>query len=206
MEISDFKIVRCCGRGKSFNLYCFNYTTTSVGKQDLIRNPQFPRTNPFAHSIRLYAFKVDDVSVASRIQNVERMSARADDFFTVYTDMIPLFGRITEQPCNRFIRLLARLFVVCKHLVSDFDFLYRLQPRCRQDKRSHNKTLSRSLTFSCPRRNLASLRQRAIRRFRRIDTRADKCKHAASAASAVPAVVCFRQKSYSNFSGGFSTN
>ncbi len=206
MEISDFKIVRCCGRGKSFNLYCFNYTTTSVGKQDLIRNPQFPRTNPFAHSIRLYAFKVDDVSVASRIQNVERMSARANDFFTVYADVIPLFRFVAEKPCNRFIRLLTRLFVIRKHFIADFDFLDLLQSCSRQDKRPRNKALSGRLTFSCSCRYFASLRQRTIRRFRRIDARADKRKHAASAASAVPAVVCFRQKSYSNFSGGFSTN
>ena len=44
--------------------------------------------------------------------DIERMTAGANYFFSVDMNVIPFFRFVAEEPYNRFIRLFARFFVI----------------------------------------------------------------------------------------------
>ena len=77
------------------------------------------------------------------------MTCRTNNVLFVDVYVVPLVRFVAEQACNLFVGLFARLLVVRKYFVPDFDVLYRFQPAVRFYKSAFAETLAVGASVSC---------------------------------------------------------
>ena len=108
------------------------YCASSVGKEYILSHLQ-----------------VLDSNKRFKVSNVERMTCRTNNVLFVDVYVIPLIRFVAEQTSYLFVGLFARMLVVGKDFVPDFDVLYRFQPAVRFYKSSFAEALAVGASVSC---------------------------------------------------------
>ena len=84
-----------------------------------------------------------------QVRNVERVTSSTNDVLFVDVYMVPLVRFVVEQMGYFFVGLFARMLVVGKDFVPDFDVLYRFRSVVRFNKSSFAEAFAVGACLSC---------------------------------------------------------
>ena len=132
MEISDFEVI-----GGLWSIivdipYGFDYTISSIGKQDFLANFQLRCSYP-----------------RFRFGKIILVPGRRDNFCAVYRHSRPLRTLVSEESENRLVSLCPRLFVAGKDSIAHFDFFDWFQSLFRFNKRTFFEALEALYDIAC---------------------------------------------------------
>ena len=93
--------------------------------------------------------QVLDSNKRFQVGNIERVTSSTNNILLIDVNMVPLVRFVAEQTSYLFVGLFARMLVVGKDFVTDFDVLYRFQPAVRFYESSFTEALAVGACISC---------------------------------------------------------
>ena len=84
-----------------------------------------------------------------QVGNIERVTSSTNNILLIDVNMVPLVRFVAEQMGCFFVGLFARMLVVRKYFVTDFDVLYRFRSVVRFYKSSCAEALAVGACVSC---------------------------------------------------------